>query len=59
MVLVCKSLVDGWLDVVVVYLYWCFVNYDCDLNVIWDWGGRMVLKVREMWVVDGCVGGIK
>lgn len=54
-----KSLVDGRPDVAAVHPYWCLANHDCDPNVTWDWGGRMVLKARETRVVDGRAGGIK
>ncbi|KAH8176013.1 SET domain-containing protein [Sarocladium implicatum] len=54
-----KSLVDGRPDVAAVHPYWCLANHDCDPNVTWDWGGKMVLKARETRIVDGRPGGIK
>ncbi|KAL2213689.1 wd and tetratricopeptide repeat protein [Sarocladium strictum] len=54
-----KSMVDGRPDVAAVHPYWCLANHDCDPNVTWDWGGRMVLKARETRIVDGRPGGIK
>ena len=54
-----KSLRDGRPDVAAVHPYWCLANHDCDPNVTWDWGGRMVLWAREKRVADGRTGGIK
>ena len=54
-----KSLRDGRPDVAAVHPYWCLANHDCDPNVTWDWGGRMVLWAREKRVADGRAGGIK
>ena len=53
-----KSLRDGRPDVAAVHPYWCLANHDCDPNVTWDWGGRMVLWAREQRV-NGRPGGIK
>lgn len=50
---------DGRPDVAAVHPYWCLANHDCDPNVTWDWGGRMILRAREKRVVDGRPGGIK
>lgn len=50
---------DGRPDVAAVHPYWCLANHDCDPNVTWDWGGRMVLSARETRVVDGQSAGIK
>lgn len=44
---------------VVVYFFWCLVNYDCDLNVSWEWGGKMKFWVRDKRVVGGREGGVK
>ncbi|GAO13269.1 uncharacterized protein UV8b_03683 [Ustilaginoidea virens] len=48
---------DGRPDVAAVHPYWCLANHDCDPNVTWDWGGRMVLWARRDRVVGGCPGG--
>lgn len=53
-----KSLRDGRPDVAAVHPYWCLANHDCDPNVTWDWGGRMVLRAKENRI-DGRPGGIK
>lgn len=50
---------DGRPDVAAVHPYWCLANHDCDPNVTWDWGGRMVLWARKERVVGGQSGGIK
>ena len=50
---------DGRPDVAAVHPYWCLANHDCDPNVTWDWGGRMVLWARKERVVGGRPGGIK
>lgn len=49
---------DGRPDVAAVHPYWCLANHDCDPNVTWEWGGRMVLSAKET-KVDGSKGGIK
>ncbi|KAM0238247.1 hypothetical protein ACHAP5_008770 [Fusarium lateritium] len=54
-----KSLRDGRPDVAAVHPYWCLANHDCDPNVTWEWGGRMVLEARKERVVGGQPGGIK
>lgn len=54
-----KSLRDGRPDVAAVHPYWCLANHDCDPNVTWDWGGRMVLRAKKHRVVGGRPGGIK
>ena len=54
-----KNPCDGRPDVAAVHPYWCLANHDCDPNVTWDWGGRMVLRAREQRVVGGRPGGIK
>lgn len=54
-----KSLRDGRPDVAAVHPYWCLANHDCDPNVTWEWGGRMVLEARRERVVGGRPGGIK
>ncbi|KAG5915385.1 hypothetical protein E4U61_004643 [Claviceps capensis] len=54
-----KSLRDGRPDVAAVHPYWCLANHDCDPNVTWDWGGRMVLWARKERVVGCREGGIK
>ena len=50
---------DGRPDVAAVHPYWCLANHDCDPNVTWEWGGRMVLWARKERVVGGKPGGIK
>ncbi|OAA34015.1 wd and tetratricopeptide repeat protein [Metarhizium rileyi] len=50
---------DGRPDVAAVHPYWCLANHDCDPNVTWDWGGRMVLWARKERIVGGRPGGIK
>ena len=42
-----KSRRDGRPDVAAVHPLWCLANHDCDPNVSWEWGGRMVLWARE------------
>ncbi|KAJ3491665.1 hypothetical protein NLG97_g5552 [Lecanicillium saksenae] len=54
-----KSLRDGRPDVAAVHPYWCLANHDCDPNVTWDWGGRMVLWAKKERKVGGRPGGIK
>ncbi|KAI1100404.1 hypothetical protein F4804DRAFT_47227 [Jackrogersella minutella] len=50
---------DGRPDVAAVHPFWCLANHDCNPNVSWEWGGRMVLKARETRVVGNAPGGIK
>ncbi|KXJ97622.1 hypothetical protein Micbo1qcDRAFT_230226 [Microdochium bolleyi] len=50
---------DGRPDVAAVHPFWCLANHDCDPNVSWEWGGRMVLWAREERVVGNRPGGIK
>ncbi|KAI1469352.1 uncharacterized protein F4812DRAFT_457891 [Daldinia caldariorum] len=50
---------DGRPDVAAVHPYWCLANHDCNPNVTWEWGGRMVLKARETRVVGNASGGIE
>ncbi|KAI5926582.1 Wd tetratricopeptide repeat domain-containing protein [Camillea tinctor] len=50
---------DGRPDVAAVHPFWCLANHDCNPNVTWEWGGRMVLKARERRVVGNAPGGIK
>ncbi|KAF4505424.1 hypothetical protein G6O67_007376 [Ophiocordyceps sinensis] len=50
---------DGRPDVAAVHPYWCLANHDCDPNVTWDWGGRMVLWARKERVVGAKPGGIR
>lgn len=50
---------DGRPDVAAVHPYWCLANHDCDPNVTWEWGGRMVLEARRERVVGHRPGGIK
>ncbi|KAK5664063.1 hypothetical protein OQA88_277 [Cercophora sp. LCS_1] len=54
-----KSTRDGRPDVAAVHPFWCLANHDCDPNVTWEWGGRMVLWARETRVVGNRPGGIK
>lgn len=49
---------DGRPDVAAVHPYWCLANHDCDPNVTWEWGGRMVLSARKERI-GGNKGGIK
>lgn len=44
---------DGRPDVAAVHPFWCLANHDCDPNVTWEWGGRMVLSARDQRVVSG------
>ncbi|KAL2022323.1 hypothetical protein VTK56DRAFT_5721 [Thermocarpiscus australiensis] len=50
---------DGRPDVAAVHPFWCMANHDCNPNVTWEWGGRMVLWARETRVVGNEPGGIK
>ncbi|KAI2626572.1 hypothetical protein GGR54DRAFT_628998 [Hypoxylon sp. NC1633] len=50
---------DGRPDVAAVHPFWCLANHDCNPNVSWEWGGRMVLKARERRIVGDAPGGIK
>jgi hypothetical protein len=54
-----KSTQDGRPDVAAVHPYWCLANHDCDPNVTWEWGGRMVLSARKERVVGNRPGGLK
>ncbi|KAI2630564.1 Wd tetratricopeptide repeat domain-containing protein [Xylaria nigripes] len=54
-----KNQRDGRPDVAAVHPFWCLANHDCNPNVTWEWGGRMVLKARETRVVGNVPGGIK
>jgi hypothetical protein len=54
-----KSTRDGRPDVAAVHPYWCLANHDCNPNVTWEWGGRMVLWAREERIVGNAPGGIK
>jgi hypothetical protein len=54
-----KSTRDGRPDVAAVHPYWCLANHDCNPNVTWEWGGRMVLWAREERIVGNVPGGIK
>lgn len=50
---------DGRPDVAAVHPFWCLANHDCDPNVTWEWGGRMVLRARETRVVGDAPGGVR
>ncbi|KAK4043202.1 hypothetical protein C8A01DRAFT_32693 [Parachaetomium inaequale] len=50
---------DGRPDVAAVHPFWCLANHDCNPNVTWEWGGRMVLWARDSRVVGNQPGGIK
>ncbi|KAI0460396.1 hypothetical protein F5B21DRAFT_6166 [Xylaria acuta] len=50
---------DGRPDVAAVHPFWCLANHDCNPNVTWEWGGRMVLRAIEARVVGNAPGGIK
>jgi hypothetical protein len=54
-----KSPRDGRPDVAAVHPFWCLANHDCNPNVTWEWGGRMVMWARETRVVGEQPGGIK
>ncbi|KAI1812072.1 Wd tetratricopeptide repeat domain-containing protein [Poronia punctata] len=54
-----KSVRDGRPDVAAVHPFWCLANHDCNPNVTWEWGGKMVLKARETRVVNNAPGGVK
>ncbi|KAK3322538.1 hypothetical protein B0H66DRAFT_473309 [Apodospora peruviana] len=54
-----KTKRDGRPDVAAVHPFWCLANHDCNPNVTWEWGGRMVLWARETRVVGNQPGGIK
>ena len=47
---------DGRPDVAAVHPFWCLANHDCDPNVTWEWGGRMVLWARDVRVVNEAPG---
>ncbi|KAK4457946.1 hypothetical protein QBC42DRAFT_316529 [Cladorrhinum samala] len=50
---------DGRPDVAAVHPFWCLANHDCNPNVTWEWGGKMVLSARETRPVGDQPGGIK
>lgn len=50
---------DGRPDVAAVHPFWCLANHDCNPNVTWEWGGRMVLWARDTRVVGNQPGGIR
>ncbi|KAL2168191.1 hypothetical protein VTG60DRAFT_308 [Thermothelomyces hinnuleus] len=50
---------DGRPDVAAVHPFWCLANHDCNPNVTWEWGGRMLLWARETRVVGNQPGGIR
>ncbi|KAI0396945.1 Wd tetratricopeptide repeat domain-containing protein [Xylariaceae sp. FL0594] len=50
---------DGRPDVAAVHPFWCLANHDCNPNVTWEWGGKMVLRARDTRVVGNAPGGIK
>ncbi|KAK3944632.1 hypothetical protein QBC46DRAFT_360953 [Diplogelasinospora grovesii] len=54
-----KSMRDGRPDVAAVHPFWCLANHDCNPNVTWEWGGRMVLWAREKRVVGNGPRGIR
>lgn len=54
-----KSYRDGRPDVAAVHPFWCLANHDCDPNVTWEWGGRMVLTAKEARIDKDRPGGIK
>lgn len=49
---------DGRPDMAAVHPFWCLANHDCDPNVTWEWGGRMVLSAVDKRV-NGDPGGIR
>jgi hypothetical protein len=54
-----KNPKDGRPEVAALHPFWCLANHDCNPNVTWEWGGRMVLKARERRVVGNAPGGIR
>lgn len=54
-----KNLRDGRPDVAAVHPFWCLANHDCNPNVTWEWGGRMVLWSREKRPMGNKPGGIR
>ncbi|TGJ82915.1 hypothetical protein E0Z10_g5847 [Xylaria hypoxylon] len=50
---------DGRPDVAAVHPFWCLANHDCNPNVTWEWGGRMVLRARDTRVVGNVPGRIR
>ncbi|CAK7230248.1 hypothetical protein SCUCBS95973_007509 [Sporothrix curviconia] len=57
-----KSRRDGRPDVAAVHPLWCLANHDCDPNVTWEWGGRMVLwakKERVQLAEDKAAGRVR
>jgi hypothetical protein len=54
-----KSRRDGRPEVAAVHPLWCLANHDCDPNVQWEWGGRMVLWAREQSVTGKKPPGIR
>ncbi|CAK7218647.1 hypothetical protein SBRCBS47491_003576 [Sporothrix bragantina] len=57
-----KSRRDGRPDVAAVHPLWCLANHDCDPNVTWEWGGRMVLwakKERVQLAEDKAAGKVR
>ncbi|KAK3990622.1 HAD-like domain-containing protein [Cladorrhinum sp. PSN332] len=50
---------DGRPDVAAVHPFWCLANHDCNPNVTWEWGGKMVLSARQTRPVGNKPGGIK
>ncbi|OLN94030.1 hypothetical protein CCHL11_03397 [Colletotrichum chlorophyti] len=50
---------DGRPEVAAVHPFWCLANHDCNPNVTWEWGGRMVLWARKERVVGNQPGGLK
>ncbi|WQF76093.1 Putative Zinc finger, MYND-type, tetratricopeptide-like helical domain superfamily [Colletotrichum destructivum] len=50
---------DGRPDVAAVHPFWCLANHDCNPNVTWEWGGRMLLWARKEKIVGNVPGGLK
>ncbi|KXX72856.1 putative protein lysine methyltransferase SET5 [Madurella mycetomatis] len=50
---------DGRPDVAAVHPFWCLANHDCNPNVTWKWGGRMMLWAREKRVLADRPAGIR
>ncbi|CAK7263834.1 hypothetical protein SEPCBS119000_000701 [Sporothrix epigloea] len=42
-----KGRQDGPPVVAALHPLWSLANHDCDPNVTWEWGGRMVLRAKE------------
>jgi hypothetical protein len=50
---------DGRTDVAAVHPFWSLANHDCNPNIRWKWGDRMVLQARRERVAGGGPGGMR